>query len=307
MIVRVSAPSNIALIKYMGKTDASSNLPANGSLSYTLENLRSVVEVELLPHGTADQWEPLALEGAAPFHMSERGREKFLGHFDRLKKEFSMRGHFLVRSANQFPSDAGIASSASSFAALTMATADMAEKVVSGFKKPSVEKLAELSRRGSGSSCRSFFSPWALWSAEGVRGVEITSLKLQHQLIVVDAGGKAVSSSEAHRRCTTSSLFETRPRRAEERLRELTRALKEQDWATAFEVTWTEFWDMHALFETSRPSFGYMKPGTLRVLEKVREMWSTRRDGPLATLDAGPNVHLLWREDQRALMRELQE
>jgi diphosphomevalonate decarboxylase len=71
-----------------------------------------------------------------------------------------------------------------------------------------------------------------------------------------------------------------------------------QTWREAFEICWAEFWDMHALFETSKPSFGYMTANTMAVLEKVKEFWSAHQDGPLTTMDAGANVHLLWRDDQ---------
>jgi diphosphomevalonate decarboxylase len=64
---------------------------------------------------------------------------------------------------------------------------------------------------------------------------------------------------------------------------------------------------MLALFETSNPGFGYLQPDTLRVLYFIREFWKKMGDGPVVTLDAGPNVHLLWRVDQSELQRSLKE
>lgn len=297
------APSNIALIKYMGKTGAGPNRPTNSSLSYTLTHLKSLVELETISSGE-DIWEPLRtdFEGRElPLvELSEKGKQRFLAHLKRIKEEFEFEGAFVVRSANDFPSDCGLASSASSFAALTMA-ALKAVCELKGCELPPLEAAAEISRKGSGSSCRSFFTPWAFWSAEGgVRAAnEIKVQDLLHQVIAVDDKKKLVSSSEAHTRVTSSLLFQGRPERAELRARALIKALgSEWNWKEAFEITWAEFWDMHALFETSVPSFGYMTGASLEVLDWVRNsLWRKNDDGPLVTMDAGPNIHLLYRND----------
>jgi diphosphomevalonate decarboxylase len=298
-----TAPSNIALIKYMGKTAVSGNRPTNSSLSYTLSHLRSLVEIEATAE-SADRWEPLTrFDGVIypEFAVSSKGLGRFLAHLSRVKTHFGYQGSFVVRSVNDFPSDCGLASSASSFAALTMA-AVKAITELSG-QTISVSEAADLSRQGSGSSCRSFFSPWSLWSPEGVSGLpELGYGDLLHQAIVVNDRVKAVSSSDAHVRVASSTLFNVRPERAEERARELIAALKSRDWAAAFEITWAEFWDMHALFETSKPSFGYMTAGSLEVLNFVRaQSWERMGDGPLVTMDAGPNIHLLYRRDETGL------
>jgi len=292
---RAEAPSNIALIKYMGKTDHAENRPTNTSLSYTLSHLRSVVELEAV--SGADRWEPLVSYEARrlePIHLEGKGLARFLAHVARVKRMYGVEQGFVVRSANDFPSDCGLASSASSFAALTMAALD-ALSALQGEQAPSAGDAQALSRQGSGSSCRSFFAPWSLWDEKGARGVdELRDLRFKHQVIVVDEAKKAVSSSEAHRRVVTSSLFAGRPERAEARVRELVAALRDGRWSEAFEITWAEFWDMHALFETSRPSFGYMTEGSLAALRFVRgQSWDRHGIGPLVTMDAGPNVHLL--------------
>lgn len=302
MKVRASAPSNIALIKYMGKTDAAQNRPLNSSLSWTLQGLRTEVELEWDSALVNSRWEPL--DPGQGFRLSEKGAQKFLGHLERIKTRYRRTENFIVRSQNNFPSDAGIASSASSFAALTMAAVQAFGQMDSSFQRPSFKEQSDLSRQGSGSSCRSFFGPWSLWDQEGASGLELGPSDLIHQVVLVDSGVKSVSSSQAHVQCATSELFKGRKERAETRLQELISGLKSQDWERSFQLAWSEFWDMHALFETSKPSFGYLKPGTLAVLEQVRACWIQEKDGPLATLDAGPNVHLLWRNSQRILAQD---
>lgn len=306
---QAEAPSNIALIKYMGKTDPQSHLPANASLSYTLDHLVTRVEIEAVD-GDHDRWSPLASEEFGALELSAMGQEKFLRFFAQAKKEFGIEGHHLVRSGNNFPSDCGLASSASSFAALTLATYELAKEC--GGDRQAIdswtrEDLSALSRKGSGSSCRSFFSPWALWRGEGARPLELPLPKLFHQAVVVSSAVKLVSSREAHGRVTSSELFNGRVERAERRLAQLLSALETSNWAEAHELVWSEFWDMQALFETSKPAFGYLSANSLKVIELLREIWVQTKDGPLVTMDAGPNVHLLYRPDQIKLAERIRD
>jgi diphosphomevalonate decarboxylase len=303
-----TAPSNIALIKYMGKIEGGGNRPTNSSLSWTLNHLKTFVRLTRLPDQVGvDEWRALEGDSLSPFRLSEKGRQKFLQHFDFLKSRLGLTDSFLVESANNFPSDCGLASSASSFAALTRAAHEMALQLKTIPAPLAPAELAELSRKGSGSSSRSFFSPWALWTATEVRPLDLGFDQLHHQVFVVESGKKSVSSSEAHVRVLTSELFPGRPERAEKRLHDLTGALRAQNWTEAFEICWAEFWDMHALFETSRPAFGYMEPKTLQVLKVLRQGWLERGDGPLVTMDAGANIHALYRMEQKALAFKIRD
>ncbi|MGE0634499.1 MAG: diphosphomevalonate/mevalonate 3,5-bisphosphate decarboxylase family protein [Pseudobdellovibrionaceae bacterium] len=286
-----SAPSNIALIKYMGKVDSNANRPSNASLSWTLENLRTFIEIEEST-GPADSWEPLQKDNCKVPELSKKGKARFLQHFNFLKKEFGVSGSFTVRSVNNFPSDCGLASSASSFAALTL-TACEAFSEISG-KKVSLSEISKYARVGSGSSCRSVFSPWAIWEGEGAAPVELPYQELLHQAVVVEDHKKIVSSSEAHLRVPSSALFRGRPERAQERLASLLQSLKNQEWRNSFELCWAEFWDMHGLFETAAPPFSYMTPESVFVVRKAQQFWHDAGTGPLITMDAGANVHMLW-------------
>jgi diphosphomevalonate decarboxylase len=126
-----------------------------------------------------------------------------------------------------------------------------------------------------------------------------------HDLILVNEKLKTISSSEAHKLVRSSLLFPQRATRAKIRLEKLIKSLNDNDWSEAYRLCWEEFWDMHALFETSNPSFGYMEPNTIAVLSEIRKFWEIHTDGPLTTIDAGCNVHLLWRIDQEELRRQL--
>lgn len=299
------APSNIALIKYMGKKEDKKNWPINPSLSYTLNKLLSSVELEIHP-GKTDFWEPLSIPGAKSFTLSMKAQQRYLQHLAFLKSHFKYKGSFIVRSTNNFPMSSGLASSASSFAALTKC-AVLALSELTECPLPSTETQADLSRVGSGSSCRSFFAPWALWRDESVRSITLPYTDLIHQVIIISHEEKQVSSSEAHQRIRTSKLFLSRSMRAENNLRLLLNAFETQDWESAYHLCWREFQDIHQMFSTCEHPFSYMTNTSKEALTLVQNLWNKENDGPLVTMDAGPNIHLLYRADQKSLAEQFKK
>lgn len=298
----VQAPANIALIKYMGKKNKETNLPDNPSLSYTLPNLLSSVTLEEQP-GKKDFWEPLQIPGAPPFTLSKNAEQRFLNHLEFLKNHFNYAGAFIVRSSNNFPQGSGLASSASSFAALTQC-AIQALCALQQRPLPTIAEQTRLSRIGSGSSCRSFFSPWALWQDDNVETIELPYTQLLHQVVIISHQEKLIPSSEAHQRVKTSPFYQGRSARAVDNLRILLNALSVQDWPSAYHTCWREFQDMHHLFATAREAFTYMTPQTNQVLQQLQDLWQKKGDGPLVTMDAGPNIHLLYRPDQTEIAQQ---
>lgn len=295
---KASAPSNIALIKYMGKESGGLNEAVNPSLSMTLSGFRTSVELEKTAASGPDRWEPLP--GSAP--LREESTRRFVDFFTRLKNESGAEGAFLIRSGNNFPSDAGLASSASSFAALTMAACQAFADLRSG-KTPPAATQALLSRTGSGSSCRSFFSPWCAWEGREIGPVPCALPPLVDLVAVTDTSFKKVSSSDAHRRVRTSPLFEGRATRASTRQRALKTALAGGDFRRTAEIAWAELWDMHSLFHTSDTPFFYLTPSSLSVLRWAESRWEKQGRGPIVTIDAGPNVHVLVPQDEGSLYR----
>lgn len=290
------APANIALIKYMGKKDPKKNIPSNPSLSYSLDNLLTSVSLEQHA-GQMDTWEPLTKPGSPSFTLSTEAQTRFLNHLSMLKTYFNYSGSFMVRSNNNFPHSSGLASSASSFAALTkcasLALSELTERPL-----PSIETQAALSRQGSGSSCRSFFSPWALWDDEAVTSIQLPYSQLAHEVILINQSEKKVSSSAAHLRILSSPNYAARTERAIENLTHLLSALTSQNWSAAYEICWREFQDMHQLFSTCAEPFSYMNDRSNGALKLIQDLWQRNGDGPIVTMDAGPNIHLLYRPDQ---------
>ncbi len=310
------ASSNIALIKYMGKKNAFLNQASSPSISLTLPYLSTAVRITQISDANIendsaneDDWSHLVskvpIEGeefaGLPLELSDKSKKKFLDHWQKMKTHFGIKGHFLLQSANNFPADCGIASSASSFAALTLAAHEVAKSLATKNQDITLTQLAKLSREGSGSSCRSFFSPWCVWDGDDVAELISPVQNLLHSVVIVATEKKEVSSSEAHKRIESSLLNVDRSARARERFTsclDLLSAGVENNWRDLYDLCWQEFWDMHALFHTSQPPFKYMQPDSLVVLEKVSQFWRIHQDGPLCTMDAGANVHLIFRDDQ---------
>lgn len=295
------APANIALIKYMGKKDHQKNIPDNPSLSFTLNNLQS--SVQLTPtKASADRWEPLT----SSFALSLAAQKRFLLHLANIKAFFNYQGNFVVQSDNNFPHSSGFASSASSFAALTRCAVNALSELTNT-PLPSITTQAALSRKGSGSSCRSFFSPWALWDNEHVKSIDLPYMNLIHNVIVIDTQEKKISSSLAHQRIISSPYYANRPMRAAHHLQQLLDAFANQNWAMAYQICFREFEDMHQLFSTCNEPFTYITHDSKAALTALQHFWEKHDDGPLVTMDAGPNIHLLYRMDQACLAEQFKK
>ena len=332
-VIRARAPSNIALVKYMGKVDSQLNLPANSSLSMTLGDLSTLVEVEVLRTKTDFdlKWSgecPSRLPNG-PWAVPEIGAEgirKIEKHFQRVRSEageifeaLGVRvkkdpGCILLRSANNFPPASGIASSASSFAAMTLAflaaQAEEPEEFIQKFAEvdfETLQKISSLSRKGSGSSCRSFGGPWVEWTQDRISVLDFGKLpKLAHFVLLIKSSPKKVSSSEAHRRVLSSPLWNGRIQRAEKRVLKVRESILNGDFRTLALEAWQEAWEMHSLFHTSESPFTYWEPETVSALQFFSR-WieeSSAAMPPVVTLDAGPNVHLIVPEGDREVWKK---
>ena len=327
--ILVKAPSNIAWVKYMGKRDAKLNLPENASLSMTLDSLCTWADVRVLektpeseirwvaelPHVPREFRNNLRLP-----QLSERGIGKVIAHVERtwaaapeLLEPYQSRYDFQfvrpagieLRTANTFPEASGIASSASAFAAVTLAAVSAAVDKIAHFKQAWKNEselrksFASISRQGSGSSCRSLDGPFVRWENDCVESVVSELGELVHFVIVVSSEAKAISSSEAHLKVRSSPLWNGRPERANRRVVELRAALMSGNWNAAVSLAWADAWEMHSLFHTSVEPFTYWRPGSVEALNWFAENWMNREgaDLPLVTLDAGPNVHITVRKE----------
>jgi diphosphomevalonate decarboxylase len=292
----VSAPANIAFVKYWGARDLASATPMNSSISMTLEHCVSQCTVETLDHGGEDEvWraEPDGGFGTPDPEFARRVRQQL----DRIRQWAGRKEPVRVATRNTFPTAGGLASSASGFAALTLAAAGAFGK------KASQKDLSLLARRsGSGSACRSIFGGFVEWTAPQAAGSDEDSYArqiadadhwdLRNVIAVVEIGPKTIPSIEGHRLATTSPYYTKRLELIPDRLDKVRKAIKERDLDALGPVLEQEAIDLHLITMSSHPPIFYWSPGTLAVLRAVREL---RQEGlaAWATMDAGANVHVI--------------
>lgn len=289
----VSAPANIAFIKYWGARDLERALPLNSSVSMTLERCVTQCTAEMIRGNQDEVW--LAEPSGGFTAPSAEFLRRVQLHLDRMRKWAGSDGRFRVATRNTFPSAAGLASSASGFAALTLATAGAL-----GRGSTPTGEMSRLARTsGSGSAARSVLGGYVEWVAaedeERSRAVQLAdaeSWDLRDVIAVVEIGPKAVPSVEGHRLALTSPYLARRLELLPERLAKVRRAIAERDLALLGPVLEEEAVDLHLIAMSSRPPVFYWAPGTVAVLRTVREL---RQEGlaAWATMDAGANVHVI--------------
>lgn len=309
--VKWQSPSNIALVKYWGKSPKGAQIPRNPSVSFTLSHCRTETSIF---YEESDRF-------GLHFRFDGKENPEFQTKLVDFLKTQMIRFPFLNRmdlhidSHNSFPHSSGIASSASSMSALVLCLLDI-ERELKGIPTIDLKEASHLARLASGSACRSVFPKAALWGVtESFAGSadeyavplenEIHSVfKTFHDsILIVSDAKKAVSSRAGHALMDTNPYAATRYAVARHNIDDLLSALKTGDLEAFMKITESEAMQLHALMMCSNPSFILMKPNTLRIINTLNE-FRRETDIPVCfTLDAGPNVHLLY-PDQHAEMVE---
>jgi diphosphomevalonate decarboxylase len=276
------ANSNLALVKYWGKGEESANHPAGASLSVTLDSLSTAAEV-LFSAGLSDD----RVEGLPP-----PAEAKVLRFLERFRATFGVRGHAAVFLASNFPVAAGLASSASTFAALSKAAATAAGLTLGD------TELAAIARTGSGSACRSIYGGFVEWRpqaggsvVEPIAGREHWPLRIL--IAVTSEKPKSVGSSEGMRRTAATSPYYTAWLRAgTEDLPEVRAAIHTRDLPRLGAAAERNCIRMHAAAMAATPPLVYWEPATLAAMRRV---WELRERGIEAyfSIDAGPQVKVL--------------
>jgi diphosphomevalonate decarboxylase len=288
----IAAPANIAFIKYWGAHDLGRAIPRNASISMTLDRCVTQCTAEVIPGQRDEIW---LAESHGGFTAPDAGfRQRVEAQLELLRAWSKRPDHLRVATRNSFPGAAGLASSASGFAALTLAVAGAL-----GHDKTPVAELSRLAQgSGSGSAARSVMGGYVEWPVAGEGGGQAVQLAdaehwdLRDVIAVVEIGPKAVSSLDGHRRAPTSPYYSKRLEILPERLQRVRDAIAARDLDQLGPVLEEEAVDLHLIAMSSRPPIFYWAPGTLEVLRTVREL---RQEGLRAwsTLDAGANVHVI--------------
>jgi diphosphomevalonate decarboxylase len=292
--------SNIAFIKYWGVADPALNLPMNNSISMTLAAAYTTTTIvwDTEKRLAVDE---IMLDGT---QLNEQAAQRLVRHLDRLRALGGVDYRAKVVSQNNFPMASGIASSASGLAALTVAGC-----CALGLNLASSE-LSALARLGSGSASRSLFGGFVEWE----RGHDHAS-SIAHQLYppdywdlydivaIVSGVAKHTSSENGHTLAGTSPLQSGRLGSLAAGLPVVRQALADRDLARLGPILEQDALAMHAVMMTSTPSLLYWQPGTLEILQAVRQ-WRAEGLAVYFTIDAGPNVHLICEAQTVALVRE---
>ena len=281
------APSNIAFTKYWGRKDEKLRLPENGSIAMCLSNLLTTTTVEFSQDYKKDQ---------VIINDKDEDKDRVITHLDRIRKLASPPAGGLkakVVSNNNFPSGTGLSSSASGFAALTLAAAkaaglDLSEK-----------ELSILARQGSGSACRSIPAGFVEWldgntsDSSYAKTIFPTGYwQIADVVAVVSTGKKEVATSKGHTKASSSPFTPVRLAHMKEKNKKIKQLIKDKNFKEFGELIETEALELHTIMLTQRPALIYWTPGTLQIMKLVAH-WRAEGIPVYFTINTGQDIHLI--------------
>lgn len=303
-------------MKYWGKRDKALNLPTNSSISVTLSqnDLRTLTSVATGPELKEDK---LWLNQKEESLQSER-TQQCLQDLRQLRRDLEAQDNSLPKfsewrlhivSENNFPTAAGLASSAAGFAALVVAIAKLYEL------PQSMSDLSKIARKGSGSACRSLFGGYVAWEmgdkidGSDSKAVEVGSLEhwpeMRAAIFVVNASKKDTpSTSGMQLTVKTSDLFQERVKNVvPKRFEEMKTAIRNKDWPVFAELTMRDSNSFHATCLDSFPPIFYMNDTSKKII-KLCHAINDFYNAPIVayTFDAGPNAVLYYLKENEPRM-----
>ncbi|AMD22557.1 HHL213Wp [Eremothecium sinecaudum] len=307
-IASTTAPVNIATLKYWGKRDTALNLPTNSSISVTLaqDDLRTLTTAATSEEFPEDKlWlngkeESLQNPRTQSCLKDLRDLRKQLEEADPSLPPFSKWKLHIV-SENNFPTAAGLASSAAGFAALIMSIAKL-------YKLPQdASELSKIARKGSGSACRSLFGGYVAWemgsNTDGSDSKAVQIADVDHWpdikaiVLVVSADKKDTpSTSGMQATVATSELFQHRIHNVvPKRFQEMKTAILNKDFAAFADLTMKDSNSFHATCLDSYPPIFYMNDTSRKIVKLCHEINQFYNETIVAyTYDAGPNAVLYY-------------
>ncbi|MBI5046990.1 diphosphomevalonate decarboxylase [Candidatus Micrarchaeota archaeon] len=310
-MISAAANANIALIKYWGRRDEELVLPNNNSISFTMdEQLQTITTVEF--DQKLSRYE-LHLDGKP---ANEKETTRVVRFLEIVRAMAKTRSYAKVVSKNSFPKAAGLASSASGFAALAAAASKAAGLELTE------SQLSALARRGSGSAARSIAGGAVEWlsgkkkDGSDCYAVQISPTEkwtdLRNVIAITNSHEKKVGSSDGMKITTeTSSLYKARLKSVEQRLETVRQAIKENNFEKMATAIMQESNNMHAIMLDSWPPIVYLNKTSFEIMENVLEL-NASYGKPVAayTFDAGPNAHVYttskYEDEIRSALREVQ-
>lgn len=302
------SPSNIALVKYWGKQGH--QLPCNPSLSMTLHASYTTSKLSYVKKETPGKeiLQAFYFEGK----RANRFEKRIEVYLNTIVKDFSFLKDYSLKieSSNTFPHSSGIASSASAFSALALCIMSLKE-IVTGetTKETFFQQASHLARLGSGSAARSVYGGYAIWG--NVKGVEGYSdqhaspllsgvhpffQSFRDAILIVSSENKKVGSSAGHALMESNPFAEVRYKQAMDHTIEMMQVLKSGNMNRFIEIVEKEALTLHGLMMSSEPGYVLIQQETIDIIGRIRRFREQHQIPVAFTLDAGPNVHLLYPE-----------
>jgi len=299
--ISVEAPSNIAFIKYWGKKGMQQ--PINPSVSMTLKKCVTIC------HACYRKSEGRIELREYQFHGAENKafEDRVAKYLNNLAKFYpSLNDLSLeIKTENNFPHSAGIASSASSFAAIGYALAYIEKNISNQGVENFSQRASCFARLGSGSAARSISGPYMIWgdcSAEESSDDYAVQLSDVHKdfhqvkdtILLINQEQKKYSSSKGHELMDDHPYRDSRIKQANSNAGELLKAMRTGDWEKFGDIIELEALTLHGLMMTSYPSYLLLEPQSIAVIQKIRAFRQESRFPVYFTIDAGPNIHLIY-------------
>jgi diphosphomevalonate decarboxylase len=305
------SPSNIALVKYWGKRK--NQIPENPSISFSLSKSYSHTQVNVLqPVSKEIPSYEFFFEGQRQLAFEDKISVFLKRVYEYIPAVSGLR--LQIKSSNTFPHSSGIASSASAMSALSLALLDL-EQLVSGkylAHQDFLKTASIMSRLGSGSAARSVYGGYTMWGKleemdESSDEYAIPVNKMVHQnfksmydsILIVEAGSKSVSSTMGHSLMKNNPYAPVRYKMAIDNTISLLKILKEGDFEKFIALVESEAMTLHALMMASSPWFILMQANTIKLIKKIVDFRKQNAVPLCFTLDAGPNIHLIYPEKAR--------
>ncbi len=315
--VEWQSPSNIALVKYWGKHGR--QLPSNPSISFTLSQAHTTTSVAYKKAENKNSSAQVDFK----FEGEEKPdfKEKIVRYLNSISEELPLVHEldFVIESQNSFPHSSGIASSASSMSALALCLLSIHNNLYDN-KALDIQKASHLARLGSGSASRSVYGPLAIWGDTDVSTLSSNKYAIPYMdsidsvfnsfyddILIISKNEKAVSSRAGHALMENNPYALNRFEQAHRHMGEIVAAMQAGDLEKFGAIVEKEALTLHALMMASEPPYMLMEPNTIAAIRVLQEFRKEKSVPVYFTLDAGPNIHMLYPSSAAAQVAALKE
>jgi diphosphomevalonate decarboxylase len=308
--ISIKAPSNIALVKYWGKKGRQH--PLNPSISMTLDKCATTCAIEYQKSDSGFR--------LSDYRFAGKENKKFQNRIETYLRDIIDVCPILntlnlsIETENSFPHSAGIASSASAFAAIGYALANIENQLGYDAGVDLEKRASFLARLGSGSAARSITGPYTLWgdyNKEGhddyavpIENIHHSFNSVKNSILLIDQSEKPISSSLGHSLMQNHPFGQARIDQANQNTTDIIEAMRGGDWQKFGDIVEAEALTLHALMMTSSPSYILLAPNSIEAINRIRDFRADTNLSIYFTIDAGPNIHVIYPDEHKDKTRD---